>query len=174
MTTCILIISSICLLHFEKGTKQATARFIINIINSFIVLVSNVSYEIRELMSSGLDYFKESSKITECIFLVTFAGAIITDMMFGTDYKQMDAEPKKELCRIFYAFLTIFSFLKLLFLMRIFNNISFIVKMLRRVTEELIPFIILFLSFIIVFSLTLMTLGFDLKGLENNPYDGIY
>ena len=78
-----------------------------------------------------------------------------------------------ELCKIFYAFLILLSYFKLLTLLRIFDRISFIIKMLKQVSKELIPFLFLFLSFVVVFSLMVMTLGFDLNELENDPYKGL-
>ena len=78
------------------------------------------------------------------------------------------------MCKIFYAFLIITAFIKLVNLLRIFHNVSFIVKMLRRVVVELLPFIFLFVCFIVVFSMMIMTLGFDLEDLEGDPYQGIY
>ena len=79
-----------------------------------------------------------------------------------------------ELCKIFYAFLILLSYFKLLTLLRIFDRISFIIKMLKQVSKELIPFLFLFLSFVVVFSLMVMTLGFDLNELENDPYKGLW
>ena len=78
------------------------------------------------------------------------------------------------MCSIFYAFLILTAFVKLVNLLRIFHNVSFIVKMLRRVAVELLPFIFLFVCFIVVFSMMIMTLGFDLGALEDDPYQGIY
>lgn len=174
MLTFALIIVTICLLPYEQGTPQADWRLGINIVNTVIILAAVVSYEIRELLYSGFDYFKDSSNLTDCLFLFTFGSAVATDVIYGTDYKDMEAHPHKETCRILYAFLIVFSFLKGLFLLRVFNNISFIIKMLRRVGEELMPFIILFISFIVVDSLVIMTLGFDQTELQNDPYQGVY
>ena len=46
--------------------------------------------------------------------------------------------------------------------------------MLKQVSKELIPFLFLFLSFVVVFSLMVMTLGFNLGELENDPYNGLW
>ena len=78
-----------------------------------------------------------------------------------------------EACRIVYSLLVILAYLKLLFLFRLFDNISFIIKMLKQVAQELLPFLFLFLSFIVVFALMIMTLGFEIDGLEEDPYDGL-
>ena len=79
-----------------------------------------------------------------------------------------------EICKILYAFLILLSYFKLLTLLRIFDRISFIIKMLKQVSKELIPFLFLFLSFVVVFSLMVMTLGLNLSELENDPYDGLW
>ena len=72
MVTCALIIAVTSLLTYEKGTPEAKWRLILNILNTIIILSTVVSYEIRELMYSGLSYFKEGSNVMDCIFLVTF------------------------------------------------------------------------------------------------------
>ena len=79
-----------------------------------------------------------------------------------------------EICKILYAFLILLSYFKLLTLLRIFDRISFIIKMLKQVSKELIPFLFLFLSFVVVFSLMVMTLGLNLSELENDPYNGLW
>ena len=63
--------------------------------------------------------------------------------------------------------------MKLLSLMRINNNISFIVSMLYTVGKGLVPFISLFTGFIVLFSFIMMTLQLDLGDGERNPYEGI-
>ena len=75
--------------------------------------------------------------------------------------------------RICYALLVLFSFVKLLDNLRIFNNISFIVKMLGRVVVELVPFLSLFVGFIILFSLVVNALEIEVDDIENEPYQGI-
>ena len=45
--------------------------------------------------------------------------------------------------------------------------------MLKEVAKELTPFLFLFLSFIVVFALMIMTLGFNIDELEDDPYDGL-
>ena len=65
------------------------------------------------------------------------------------------------------------SFVKLLDSLRIFNNISFIVKMLHLVTIELIPFLGLYIGFIFLFALVVSSLEIDLNSVENEPYKGL-
>ena len=84
-----------------------------------------------------------------------------------------DDENTREYTRILYSLLIISSFVKLLDSLRIFNNISFIVKMLHRVTVELIPFLGLYIGFIFLFALVVSSLEIELDQVENMPYKGL-
>lgn len=81
---------------------------------------------------------------------MTFAGASISDYLVGTDIKVNETAEVTLIC---YSLLIITSAIKLLNVLRVFNNISFIVKMLVEVGKALIPFLLLFDGFILVFAL---------------------
>jgi len=101
--------------------------------------------------------------------------AIITDInTFYLDEENKDENSEAtESVRLCYSLLVIFSFIKLLDNLRIFNNISFIIKMLGRVIIELMPFMGLFVSFIILFSLVVSALEIGIGDIENDPYSGL-
>ena len=79
-----------------------------------------------------------------------FAGASVSDHLVGTDIKVNETAEVTLIC---YSLLIITSAIKLLNVLRVFNNISFIVKMLVEVGKALLPFLLLFNGFIFVFAL---------------------
>ena len=95
---------------------------------------------------------------------------MILDHKFGTI---IEVDSNAEFALIFYALLIIFSFFKLLNVLKISNNISFIVKMLGEVTVALLPFLTLFIGSIIVFAFIMHTLNVDLDQVEEMPYEGL-
>ena len=127
------------------------------------------------MLHEGWRYFKSYQNIADALYAATLIISILTDLSYQAGYfETMSIGADMELCKIFYAFLILLSYFKLLTLLRIFDRISFIIKMLKQVSKELIPFLFLFLSFVVVFSLMVMTLGFDLNELENDPYKGLW
>lgn len=77
--------------------------------------------------------------------------------------------------RITYSVLALLGFLKLLSLLRIYDNISFIIKMLGIVVLELLPFLILFIGFGGTFAVVITALDMDVTYLEEDrdPYSGL-
>ena len=91
------------------------------------------------------------------MFLFCFFGTIICDIVYGSAVKEGSISGA-EMTRIFFATTILFSFIKLLALMRIFNDFSFIIKMLTKVSIELMPFLLLFGSLIVVFAILMRSL----------------
>ena len=166
---------NIKLLDGHRGETKALLRLWSSIILFIIILVTVLTYEIVQFKHDGWEYFKVGWNINDCLFLTTFMLATLSD--WWTFYLNDDALNEHgettERVRIFYSCLVIFSFIKLLDNLRIFNNISFIVKMLGRVISELVPFLGLFVSFILLFSLVVNALEARLEDIDDTPYDGL-
>ena len=99
--------------------------------------------------------------------MVAFYGSVLSDYLY---------DDESEVTLIFHAAVVVIGFFKFLSLGRIYNRFSFIVKMLVRVYEELVPFLILFTSFIVVFAWAIKLVGvrFDYEeNLEENSYKGL-
>lgn len=173
----ILILVSAGLLKQDRASPAGQTRQWINGIDAVIVLFLVALGEVRQLIRKGRAYFKEVGNLGDMAFLFCFYGAVTCDFLYGVDYEERQ---KAETTSIFYAALVIVGFFKLLSLARINNEFSFIVKMIVRVGEELIPFLVLFLLFIIVFAMAMFILGVDFavnretgEAKEANSYAGI-
>ena len=173
MFCCILIILNIEFLDAHRGEIRAKLRFWFSLVLFITIITTVFTNEAKQLCNDGLNYFKSGWNINDCCFLITFMLAVFYDM--GTFYTNDEAydTDTTETVRIYYSLLVIFSFIKLLDNLRIFNNISFIVKMLMRVISDLIPFLGLFIGFIILFSLVVSALEIELENVENDPYSGL-
>jgi hypothetical protein len=85
-----------------------------------------------------------------------------------------DESAVKQSTRIFYALLVVTGFLKLLGNVQIYEDFSFLIKMMQLVAVELIPFGVLFFSMIIMFSFALAALNVPLYITEEEyDYDGL-
>ena len=130
------------------------------------------------------EYFTDFWNINDLLFCLILAATIICDSVFDTSkiYVTTDGEKVAEpansdvqATRILYALLAVTCFLKLLNILRIYDNISFIIKMLFRVGEELTPFLFLFAGFVLTFSFVVVALDMDKEKLEStgDPYEGM-
>jgi hypothetical protein len=106
-------------------------------------------------------YFRDFNNWNDIFFLVVFFTTVAFDYAFGTMWS--DSE-EYQFTLILYAVLLLSSFIKMLNTLRIFNNISFIVRMLANVMLKLTPFLGLFLAMILVFMFIQVTLGLHFSG----------
>lgn len=167
----ILILISSSLLHQEPGSKGEKVRQGINIFNCVLIYISVLSYEGRQLYMRGKEYFYDLWNINDILFLVIYTATIVCDFKNGTSKSHGSSS---ESTRIMYAILIVTTFIKFLSLARIFNNFSFIVKMLIIVISEIVPFILLFLLFIIAFAFCMMILDIHFEEDDpDNPYSGL-
>ena len=171
-----LVLASAALLKEGRESPGGRARQWINGIDAVIVLFLVALGEVQQLVRKGWAYFKDVWNLNDLAFLLCFYGAVTCDALYGVDHEERQ---KAEATSIFYAALVLVGFCKLLALARINNEFSFIVKMIVRVGEELIPFLVLFLLFIIVFAMAMFILGVDFaadleagEAPEANPYEG--
>ena len=141
-----------------------------------IIFLTVLTFEVRQIWTDGLQYFAKGWNINDCLFIILFGIIFWEDASryeFEGQEHTHDDENTREYTRILYSLLIISSFVKLLDSLRIFNNISFIVKMLHRVTVELIPFLGLYIGFIFLFALVVSSLEIELDQVENMPYKGL-
>ena len=141
-----------------------------------IIFLTVLTFEVRQIWTDGLQYFAKGWNINDCLFIILFGIIFWEDAsryeFVGQEHTH-DDEDTREYTRILYSLLIISSSIKLLDSLRIFNNISFIVKMLHMVTVELIPFLGLYIGFIFLFALVVSSLEIELDQVENMPYEGL-
>ena len=82
------------------------------------------------------------------LFVILFIMTLIFDYLYGTNEDDTD---DYQGTLILFSLSLASGFIKLLNALRIFNNISFIVRMLTKVMLTLVPFLVLFMEIIIVF-----------------------
>ena len=100
-------------------------------------------FEIRQMMREKWGYFTDFWNINDITFCVILATTITADFLYDTTRTKAIVNPltgvvlegrevlevttEVQFTRICYALLAISSFIKLLSLLRIYNNISFII-----------------------------------------------
>ena len=89
-------------------------------------------------------------------------GSSTSDSTNSTMIDLPDESGVKQCTRICYAILVIAGFVKLLGNVQIYEDASFLIKMMQVVTVEIIPFAILFFSMIIIFAFALAALNVPL------------
>jgi hypothetical protein len=103
-------------------------------------------FEIREIMKRGIEYIRDMWNLNDMTFTIIFTATMLCDWL--VDHQSSFAEAT----RIAYAMLVISAFVKFLSLARVFDNFSFIVKMVVEVFREITPFMTVFVLFIFSFA----------------------
>ena len=171
---CIMINISVLDYDFEAVSNM---RLFNNILVSVIVLITVPFFEIRQMIQEGWQYFTDFWNINDILFLIVLTATVITDTKYDTTRTVQKVNPitndllvetmvlqktkEVQITRICYALLAIISFVKLLSLLRIFDNISFIIKMLFRVGKELTPFLFIFIMLVGTFGIVVVALDLD-------------
>ena len=78
-------------------------------------------------------------------------------------------EKVSDWCRIIYVLSLSFSVIKVLYLIRVFKNLSFMVKMIGQVLKDLRAFFILFLLFLFVTAQSFMVMKTDTSAYGRIP-----
>ena len=60
LITIFLLVINLNMLEYENDTREASARFIINMLNGVVVLLSTAFFEVRQLKQEGWNYFKDT------------------------------------------------------------------------------------------------------------------
>lgn len=124
------------------------------------------------MRQDGCDYFTDFWNLNDIMFVAILIATTVSDYYYDTSDPE---DPGYEMTRIFYAILVLVSFIKLLSLFRIFDNMSFIIRMLFKVVVALLPFLGLFAGFLTAFTFVVVALKLDRDELENDgdPYEGL-
>ena len=174
---------NISILDYDNGTIGKIREFN-NIFVGVITFITVPFFEVRQMIREKLNYFTDIWNINDLLFLIILSATIVADILVDTTKirQSIDTEtneipePSNEVqfTRICYALLAIVSFIKLLSLLRIFDNISFIIKMLFKVGEVLTPFLFLFICFGGTFAFVIVALDMDREQFDGgDPYEGL-
>lgn len=159
------------LIDYPKDSDQAGYRIILNTICAVIIIVNVGAFEVRQITVEKWAYLSSYGNLNDILFLCTFW------CYFGCDYFLGSTEEDHEhyeVTRILMSVLIITGFGKLMSLNRINSNISFILQMILKVAVSIVPFMTLFITLIVAFSLICFTLGLSFESLgDDNPYKGI-
>ena len=116
-------------------------------------------------------YFSDANNLNDCLFTLMFIAYFRCDYWLGSTW--IDHE-WYEVTRILVSVLLLSGFIKLLSLISINDNISFIVRMIVKVIVSIMPFLMLFASLILLFCFIVYTLGLSFESMgEDNPYKAI-
>jgi len=116
-------------------------------------------------------YLLDWNNINDLVFLFSFAAYVECDYWLGSSWADSEYY---EVTRILVCVLLLTGFVKILSLNRINDNISFITRMIIKVTIAIVPFLTLFISLIIVFAFIMYALGLSFTSMgDENPYRSI-
>ena len=99
----------------EKGVYYLFRKFIGILIEGFFF-----SYEMQQLSKSGQEYFSDPWNYFELAGIVLYSSAVFEDYYH---------DEITDACKILYVLTILFGLIKVLFLVRVFKNLSFLVMM---------------------------------------------
>ena len=109
-------------------------------------------YDLIQLYMEGFDYFQDTWNYTDLLFTVLG----IANIVF-----QFTLEPSNLNSTISMSLVLLLALVKSLFFLRIFDNLSYLVTMIRCVFYDLRVFLIFYIILIFMFSLVMGVLGFQ-------------
>jgi hypothetical protein len=123
-------------------------RLIINTINLVILLLFKGLSKLREFYHLGLRFFRKGSNRVHVYFYTSFITMYLCDAYTSVE---IDAFLMAQATRIFYALTCFLGFCNFLMLARMFTLFNFIIKMIVKTASRITPFLVLFLTFSMVF-----------------------
>lgn len=116
------------------------------------------TYDLIQLYKEGFEYFQDSWNYNDILF--TMLG--LANIVF-----QFTLEPSHLNSTLSMSFVLLLALCKTLFFLRIFDNLSYLVTMIRSVIYDLRIFLIFYTILLFMFSLILGVLGF--QNFSNDP-----
>ena len=98
-------------------------------------------YEFYQIKTLKREYLEDPWNYLEVTGILLYWGASILDLA---------NERVSDWCRIMYVLTLAFSVIKVFYLIRVFNSLSFMVKLISQVCVDLYSFLIMFFVFIFV------------------------
>ena len=190
-----LILANTVLLNYEdtyEMTYNCTiARLVIDSITFFLIVTSSTYLNIKKAIAEKGEYFKSLQNCNEVLFTLLFLAQFGLDAarfaLLDTNFNQVqDSEEvftlftKNRLSnayRVVNAFLILSGSLRVQNYAQIIRQMSFMIKMLQKVSLELVPFILLFIFALVMFGFVFACLdlpfGDDYKciGLAKTDYN---
>jgi hypothetical protein len=160
--------------------------------NSWLAYIT--AMKVLKLRKEGVGIIHIPSFWIELVYLVSYlltsiCGGVtcFTDSHLSQDLSQEDLDllsdynhlnevetRLEQMTRIFQAILLFAGFIKVLINVQIYEDLSFLIKMMSVVIVELVPFFILFISLIGIFAFMVGVLGVSLiPGGEESDYEGL-
>jgi len=118
------------------------------------------SYEMQQLYKAGQDYFLDMWNYFELAGIGLYSAAVFED------YYHSEIT---DLCKVFYIFTVLFCLVKVLFLLRVFKSISFLVMMIIQVIIDLGHFLIVFGIFVFTFAQCYRIVQLDTSNYDRLP-----
>ena len=132
-----------------KGVFFYFAKIVCSFIQLFFFI-----YEIKQVQIEGYSYFEDVWNYMELGGNIFFAIGCYWDIVNDTITNDM---------RIVFAFSIIFTLLKVVYLIRVFQKLNFLVTMFITVVKEIESFMILFSIFVLTFAESFSLIGVDVS-----------
>ena len=145
---------------FKNGKRTKDIWFIIRKSVCFLIQLIFIIYEIIQFKKDMIDYIHDYWNYIEFCSISLFIWASSLDMLW---------EEISDLCRVIYVCCLIFSLLKIIYLVRVFKNMSKLVMMITQVIYDMKYFMGLFFFFVLTFAECYHLLGVDASSYGRMP-----
>jgi hypothetical protein len=172
LVTYLLILTNAVLLNYNSDLPTlwhyTQKRLAINaFILVFLIIFSGFFQIMLIRKMKTKKYFREGQNYNEFLVMALFLAQLAIDISRHYEMQSLsefelddfNKNAKSNAFRIVYASLVLCSSWRLASQAQIFKNLSFIIKMIQRVSVELVPFIILFVLGLIMFGFVFASLN---------------
>lgn len=129
--------------HSHAGGRVKDILFFVNKGICIVVQTMFVLYEMIQLSQEGRDYFLDFWNYMEVIGIIIFYIAAVLDIIHPSISNTL---------RILWSFSVMFSLIKIIYLVRVFKQLNFLVTMVITVVNEVQFFMLLFSVFLLTFA----------------------
>ena len=125
------------------------------------IKLNTLYYEFTQLLQGFYEYVSDMWNYIQVLGIVFYISAAVNDMI---EEEVSDTTVHLYVCSL------LFSLYNYLFLVRVFNKLSFLVKMLNQVILDVKYFIVLFTLFVVIFAQCFSVLGVDVSSYGRIPH----
>ena len=90
VVTYALLILNVILLDYPLGSSGANWRFYSNCVNSGLIGLSMIVFEVRQMKNEGCEYFSDMTNQNDLLFIFVFFATFWSESHFGTSEEDSD------------------------------------------------------------------------------------
>jgi uncharacterized membrane protein len=185
----LILASSIALRwQYQFPFASGKLRIVLMSANLLILLVSEVTFEVKSLMNDGLEYFKSIYNQNDMLLFAMSIACLVQEIKLlhnpsniahevSTDFDITELYHyglPEQAMRISYSVLVISVHIKVMAVLQFYDSVAFLVEIMENVAGALTPVIVFFMYTIVIFCLAANALDLIFYKTDNANIEGDY